>query len=106
MSSQNIQDVGSWQWLYLPIFVTLLPFVARIIDPATDNVIFGEMGVMENLTVIFLLIGIVAGLRSFLGVKMLPVGWMRPWLVILILGSVFCRRGTKLGTALLWLGNT
>ncbi len=80
-----------WWLLYqgLPVAVLLLPFVwLTIVGDARG--LKGELGVVENLTVVFLLIAIgycVAALLAIRGAA--DVGGLKAWLVLLIIGSAY-----------------
>ena len=73
----------------LPIGVLLLPFVWVALG-ADARWLSGEAGIIENLTVLFLLAAIgfcVASMRSASRQKI--GGYLRPWLFLMILGSAY-----------------
>ncbi len=78
-----------WLWLWLPVVVAVLPFVARIGAPATDRIFYGEFGVLENLTVLFLAVGVVAGVRIIAGPTAAQAGPFRLWVLLIVLGAVY-----------------
>jgi hypothetical protein len=78
-----------WLWLWLPIAVALLPFIARMGAPATDRVFYGEFGVLENLTVLFLLVGVLAGIGMLAGRTAPQAGPFRAWVLLIVLGAVY-----------------
>ena len=46
--------------LGLPVIRAVMPYVARFIGTHTDGYMYGEKGIIENITVIFLLTAIIA----------------------------------------------
>ena len=73
----------------LPIAVVLLPFVwVGIVG--NDKLLKGEAGIIENLTVVFLVVAIgfcIAGFRGASQLGLPPL--QKAWLVILILGAAY-----------------
>lgn len=78
-----------WLWLWLPVVVALLPFIARMGAPATDRIFYGEFGILENLTVLFLIVGIVTGLRIITGPTARQTGPFRLWVLLIVMGAVY-----------------
>ena len=74
----------------VPIAVAILPF-ALYAATGTDRALVGEMGIIENMTVLFLLVAISFAVRSLvhMGRRQDIPGVLRPWLVLMILGSVY-----------------
>ena len=54
------KEISKLIWLVIPIIVAVLPYIARMISLNTDGYMYGELGVIENLTVIFLFVAIIA----------------------------------------------
>lgn len=94
-------ELPLWQWLLLPITVALLPYLVRMIDPQFDQYLFGEFGLIENLTVIVLLGGITAGIRAWQLAGQLS--WLRLWIVVLVIGAIYFA-GEEISWGQHWLG--
>jgi len=47
------KDINKLVWLILPISVAIMPYVARFMGAHTDTYMYGEKGIIENLTAIF-----------------------------------------------------
>lgn len=72
-----------------PLFVLVFPFI-WVAFAGNDRMLKGEAGIVENATVIFLVIAIgfcVASLKS-VGRQQLT-GYLKAWLVLLILGAAY-----------------
>ena len=82
------KDIHKLVWLVLPIGTALIPYVARSVGEHTDSFMYGEMGVIENLTVLFLFVAIVSTVLFLISnrtnFKMLSV-----WMVIFLLGAIY-----------------
>ena len=89
MKEFRTNDLPTWLWLWFPIVVAIFPFVLRIIDPATDSFVFGERGIIENLTALLLVIGIVIGFRIQMSKVPLPFPALRVWIALLMLGCFY-----------------
>lgn len=83
------KDIKKWIWLVLPIILTTVPYIARLIGPHTDDYIYGEKGIIENLTVIFLLVAIVYCLKVLFSKNQLPFKGLKIWMIIFLLGSIY-----------------
>jgi hypothetical protein len=66
-----------------------MPLIARLGAPATDRVFYGEFGLLENLTVLFLLLGVVAGARILLTDTSDIRGPLKAWVLLIVLGAVY-----------------
>lgn len=81
------KDISKIVWLFIPIVIAAMPYVARVISLDTDTIMYTESGVIENITVVSLLIAIIATilfLRSNVTFSFLKV-----WMVIFLLGSIY-----------------
>ncbi len=96
-------DLPKWLWLWLPIATVLLPYVARIINPATDTVIFGELGLIENMTVFFLVCALVVAIRSYKYFRDFQFSIFKFWIALLALGC-FYYLGEELSWGQHWIG--
>lgn len=75
-------------YILLPIGIAIFPFVWYA-AAGTGEALSGELGIIENMTVLFLLIAIYFTLRSIIRArrhKQAP-RMLQPWLAIMILGS-------------------
>lgn len=97
------RDLPTWLWLWLPITIALLPYVARIINPATDAFIFGELGVIENITVIVLLFALVVAIKSYAYLRTFEFPIFKIWITLLTLGC-FYYAGEELSWGQHWIG--
>ncbi len=97
------KDLPSWLWLWLPITVVLIPYVTRFIDPATDPYVFGELGVMENITVVALLFAIALAIKCYAHLGKLQFPIFKKWIGLLLLGCIYYA-GEELSWGQHWLG--
>jgi len=97
------RDLPPWLWLWLPIAIALLPYIARIINPATDTFIFGELGVIENITVIFLLCALFVAIKSYRYLRAFQFPIFKIWIALLSLGC-FYYAGEELSWGQHWIG--
>lgn len=81
-------DLPSWFWLWIPVLLFPLayaglvnPRFARLLDP-------GEMGIIENGTVLFLVVAVVAGVMALKG-AMARSKRLAMWIVLIALGSFY-----------------
>lgn len=76
--------------ILLPIGVAIFPFVWYA-AAGTGEALGGELGIIENMTVLFLVIAIYFALRSFIPARRHNQApqILQPWLAIMILGSVY-----------------
>ncbi len=83
------KEIHKLVWLALPIVVVAMPYIARMISLDTDQFIYGETGIIENLTVIFLFTAIVACLCFLFTKKRIQFPGFRVWMVIFLLGAIY-----------------
>lgn len=76
-------------WLVLPIVVAALPYIARILGPHTDAYVYGEKGIIENITVVFLLIAIISSLMFLYAKEKIKFKSLKVWMVIFLLGAIY-----------------
>lgn len=103
MTQPQINDLSKWLWLWLPLGVAMLPYVARLIDTATDNYVYGEQGIIENYTFVILFIAILLGITSIGKMKAFKFPIFRLWLVLLVLGCVYYA-GEEISWGQHWFG--
>ena len=82
------KDIHKLVWLVLPVVVAAIPYAARFIGPHTDSLMYGEAGVVENLTVLFLLVAIIAAI-SFLISNRTKFKFLSVWMGIFLLGAIY-----------------
>lgn len=99
----NPKDLPKWLWLWLPIILLLLPFVARIITPSANDFMYGELGIIENITVIILLLAIVTSVKTFIKLRNFQFPIFKAWIALLFLGCVYYA-GEELSWGQHWLG--
>ena len=81
-------ELPRWVWLWMPIGLAALIGVARLVEPRTGLPLYGERGVIEILTVVFLVVSIFAGV-SILTDRRPELKWTRRWALLLTLGCVY-----------------
>lgn len=62
-----------------------------------EGCIVGEYGLVENVTLLVLAVAVITGLRLMRDVSSEP-HWLRYWLILLVLGAFFPRRGGQLAS--------
>ena len=103
MDSTDLDDLPKWLWLWLPLAVALFPYVARIINPETDQIVFGEQGIIENFTFIILFIAIVLGVAAIAKMRSFKFPVFRLWLGLLVLGCIYYA-GEEISWGQHWFG--
>ena len=83
------KDLNKLVWVALPVVVFLVPYLSRIRGIGADLYLYGEDGWIEILTIIFLLVAIFFGVTFLLLNKVPSHGWIRWWMALLILGSIY-----------------
>ena len=83
------KDLNKLVWLVLPVIIFLVPYLSRLGGEGADLYLYGEDGWIEVLTVVFLLVAIFFGAMFLLSGRIPGHTWMRWWMFILILGSVY-----------------
>lgn len=82
------KEINKFVWLILPIIVAITPYIARFISLDTDVYMYGEKGLIENLTVIFLFVAIISTVLFLISnntnFKLLGV-----WMGIFLLGAIY-----------------
>lgn len=103
MKKYYLTDLPKWLWLWLPIMVALFPYVMRIVNVESDQYVYGELGIIENVTFIFLLIAIVLGIMSIAKIKAFKFRVFRAWLTLLVLGCIYYA-GEEISWGQHWIG--
>jgi len=103
MQNNYPTDLPKWLWLWLPILVASFPYVMRIVNVESDQYVYGELGIIENLTFIVLLIAIVLGIMSIAKTKSFKFLVFRAWLTLLVLGCIYYA-GEEISWGQHWIG--
>jgi len=82
------KDISKLVWLILPIAVGVMPYAARFVGEHTDSLMYGEAGLIENLTVIFLFVAIVSAVL-FLMSNQTKFKFLSVWMGIFLLGAIY-----------------
>lgn len=83
------KDLHKIIWLFLPVTVAIMPYVARFLGTHTDSYMYGEKGIIENLTVIFLLTAIVCCLKYLFSKEKVLFKSFKMWMIIFLLGAIY-----------------
>ena len=83
------KDLHKIVWLVLPIVVAVMPYIARFIGTHTDGYMYGEKGIVENITVIFLLTAIIACLLFLFAKEKIQFSSLKIWMVLFLLGAIY-----------------
>lgn len=83
------KDINKLVWLVLPICVAVMPYIARFMGKHTDVYIYGEKGIIENLTFIFLIIAIIACLFILFSKQKIKFSIFKIWMVLYLLGAIY-----------------
>ena len=103
MNSPYPEDLPKWLWLWLPVVVALFPYVMRIVNVETDNIVFGEQGIIENFTFMVLFIAILLGFLTLIGMRAFPFQILRLWMLILVIGCIYFA-GEEISWGQHWFG--
>ncbi len=106
MAQRKLADktLPIWAWLWLPLAVIVIELGFRIAnEPLYRRLWQSELGPVESGTVLVLLLGIAAGLFALPHSNRLPTLWLRGWLVLVLLGSVYFA-GEEASWGQHWLG--
>jgi hypothetical protein len=82
-------ELPAWLWLWLPL--VLLAGVGASHFLGRDvymRVVFSEWGVVENLTVVFLVVAVIVGVRLVVA-RQFPDRWLGLWVALLTLGCFY-----------------
>ena len=84
------RDLPKWLWLGLPVAVVLGQVGTRLLGrEAYLDLMHGELGLVENLTLVFLFVAIVLGVRLFLRRRTVPGRLFGLWTLLLTVGAVY-----------------
>ena len=93
MTTESIQpdrDLPKWVWVGLPVAVVLGQIGTRLLGQETyGNLMHGEFGLVENLTLVLLFVAIVLGIRLVLRRHAVPGRLFGLWALLLTVGAVY-----------------
>jgi hypothetical protein len=93
-----------WLWVGVPVGVVVIQLVMYFVDPEfLDRYIRSEFGLVENLTVLVLLVGCVTAVRLWRQRRKAAARWFGPAMLVLALGC-FLFAGEELSWGQHWLG--
>jgi hypothetical protein len=81
------RDVPRWLWLWLPLGIVVILLLAAPLGEPLNDPMYSEMGLVENLTVVFLVVAVVVGIR--IARRDLPIPRLRWWIILLTVGCVY-----------------
>ncbi len=89
--ASRLRDLPRWLWLWFPLVSITVVFGVRLFfGEYTYKFRMGsEQGVVENTTVVILILAIVAGLLAFRRRRSLPSPWLGRGLLLLTAGCVY-----------------
>lgn len=79
------RDLSAWLWLGLPSALFLFPYALNV-NERLSALAQGEMGIVENVTVLTLLWGAVGGVLALTSRTLLPADWLKWWILLVTLG--------------------
>ena len=89
-TDRELPEPSIWLWLILPIAVFVLPYVTKAFAPAFyHRHMYGEFGIIENLTVLLLIAAIVYAIKAYRRSGAFPRAWFRFWVLLIGLGSFY-----------------
>ena len=83
------KDLPKPVWLLLPFVVALLPYVARMISVESDKYVYSELGIIENLTFVFLCVAIITCFVFLTSKKKYNFLSFRYWIILFLLGTIY-----------------
>lgn len=87
----RLRDLPRWLWLWFPLASIAVVFGVRLLlgEYTYTQRMGTEQGVVENATVVVLILAIVAGVLAFRRRRSLPSPWLGRWLLLLTAGCVY-----------------
>jgi len=83
------KDLSKWIWLLLPILLVCMPYIARMISLDTDQYMYGELGIIENITVIFLLVAVITCVLFLKAEVKTSFKVFNVWMILFLLGCIY-----------------
>lgn len=82
--------VPSWLWLWLPLGVLVLALMVKALgNEAMYRSLLGEWGFVETTTLVVLVVAVVYGIRIALPPADPAPAWIRWWVLVIALGSIY-----------------
>ena len=69
--------------------VAVTPYLVRFINFNSDRYMYGELGLIENLTVIFLIVAIIACIFFLLSENSSNLVSVRVWILLFLIGCIY-----------------
>lgn len=89
MQNTYPEDLPKWLWLWVPVMVALFPYMIRLINIDTDSYVFGEYGIIENLTFVILFMAIILGVKALMKMNAFEFPVFKFWISLLVLGCIY-----------------
>ncbi len=83
------RDLPTWLWLWLPLAIIAALYITRAVNLNIYLLMKSEMGVIENLTIIFLIVAVITGILLFRQIPGFPVRWFKWWVVLISVGCFY-----------------
>lgn len=81
------KDLPKVVWLFIPIVVAAMPYFARVISLDTDRYMYTELGIIENITVVVLVIAIIACFKFLKSATQFK--YLKIWIIFFLIGCVY-----------------
>lgn len=82
------EGIPTWIWLWGPAVIFVAPSILKAISPSIYRLTERETGIIENLTVLVLVLAIGYGVRSFRARSKLPVRRLGVWIALVSLAAL------------------
>lgn len=83
-------ELPKWLWLWAVPLILILQLIIRAISPEfATNYLSGELGIIENFTVVILIPTIMITVYILMSRSQLPSPWLIPWYAMLGLACVY-----------------
>ncbi|GLQ07913.1 hypothetical protein [Sneathiella chinensis] len=90
MNKTSSHELPAWLWLWLVPVLLIVQLIVRAISPEFANTHFsGELGIVENITVVILIPAIFLSLYLVANRRYLPARWMPFWYGMLGLACLY-----------------
>ena len=81
------KDLPKVVWLFIPIVVAAMPYFARVISLDTDRYMYTEFGIIENITVVVLVIAIISCFKFLKSATQFK--YLKIWIIFFLIGCVY-----------------
>ncbi len=90
LSEKKIQDAPLWLWLIFPPIMIAISLISRTTAPEFyKTYIEGELGLVENGTVLLLLIAVIFGVMSILKSRQVKIPLLTAWIFVQTIGCFY-----------------